>query len=302
MKTLAAVVLLFTLASSSWAFATKTVWIIAPGVFDGDDNKRLAAEKKINQIQKNHGNSDLSISIVPGIPKGFAFSYYLKLKTAPPETWPDYLVYYQPARFFAWDFEELIFSDLFLNADSSMDISHVKKDLKDRDDLIPSFFTKILSEENAETFKKLFFLKERLAKLRLWFDSPDPDENILFMSIAPLQTLKNFVEKKSSRKTKFVLFLSPERIRYKRDIFGDATWANYLVQAFWSDISISRRQQKEFLYVYSLNSHYLPNRFTDLHQMAYLKKDSRYVLNSTGVERWTNFMGAAIADTQSPIK
>lgn len=122
------------------------------------------------------------------------------------------------------------------------------------------------------------------------------------MSIAPLQTLKNFIEKKSSKKTKFVLFLSPERIRYKRDIFGDATWANYLAQAFWSDISISRRQQKEFLHVYSLNSYFLPRRFADLHQMSYLKKDSRYNLNSTGVERWIDYIGATIADKQSPIK
>lgn len=291
--------LFFIILFSSVAYGEpKSLWIIAPHVFLGNEDKRLLAEERLNATLQNSGISTLKISIVPDVSKGFATTYYLNFWKNNPKVWPDYLIYYQPARFFSFDLEELLLSDV----GPLQYITNLDKNIDAKQELTPKFLEKILGDDSRKTFKKIIYYRKRLAQVGPWFLEKDQDRLLLEMSTWPLQTLQYFMQEKSAKKTKFILFLSPERIRYQSDIFAFHSWAGMIAQLFWIDKTIARPQLKELFPSVALNTVYLPTRFGDLNQNVYLRANSRTTLNSAGVERWTELMGSTLSDPNWPIR
>lgn len=289
--------LVFLLSPPAFA-GVKSLWIIAPHVFLANEEKRVIAEERLNSILNKNGIESLKVSIVPDVSKGFATTYYLNFWKNNPKEWPDYLIYYQPARFLAFDLEELLLSDV----GPHQFITSLDKNIDAKQDLAPKFLESILSDNSRKTFKKLIYYRKRLAEVGPWFFEKDQDRLLMEMSTWPLQTLQYFMQEKSGKKTKFLLFLSPERVRYQSDIFANKSWAGLVAQIFWIDKSFSRPRLKELLQNVDLNTVLLPTRFGDLNQRVYLRANTVTTLNSAGVERWTELMGSTLSDPNSPIR
>jgi hypothetical protein len=277
----------------------KQIWIVAPGITIENSEKKAALEKKLLEVFKQNHRENFKATLLLNTAQGFALSYYLQLdKDASIITWPDYVVYYQPARFLSFDLKEMLSSDL----DDYLKFSKMDKDAYKAQPLTPSFLEHLLPDASQDALKKSLFYNRRLQEVKSLFPEPDTEDQMLEMSIWPLQELNRLFVTKSGNKTKFILFLSPERIRYTRDILAGNGWADFAGRLMWGDVSISRQKVKEYFRSAPFTTFMLPKRFGDLQQQEYLKADSTVELNSTGTQKWTENIGAAIADANSPVK
>jgi len=282
---------------SGYARATN-IWIIAPGIFSEKNDLLESTEKKVESSIKHFGKDGIKIKIIANTKDGFSVSYYLFLKKFDNKSLPDYIVYYQPARFFSYDLEEFLLADV----DDSLNILSIDNSSYKKQDLRPKFLENFFLGETLDKLKKYLFLKSRITEFTSTFADPDQDECLMDMSSWPLQQLARHFLTSPGNKTKFVLFLSPERIRYFKDLFNQNKLTDAIIRLVNGEMNISRSKQKDLMRSLPLNTYFLPARFGDLHQREYLMENSTIHLNSAGIDRWAEFMGAAIADAKSPIK
>src|SRR5437868_8757051 len=89
----------------------KEIWLLTPGFhFSRDEKEKL--EEKIQETLKKNQRDGFVVKIIPNSTQGYALSYYLQLRSSEAKSWPDYVVYYQPARFLSYDLQEMMLSDL----------------------------------------------------------------------------------------------------------------------------------------------------------------------------------------------
>ncbi|RYZ87315.1 MAG: hypothetical protein EOP04_11970, partial [Proteobacteria bacterium] len=166
--------------------APKIAWIVAPQVFGANEESRLSAEKKMNADLQRYHPGKLEVQIVPDIKDGYAVSYFLQLRKNPPKVWPDYILYYEPAKFLANDLEELLLTDL----NEAQDFHNIDKDIEKRQSLTPLFLESILGESSRIAFKKLLFYRSRLAQVGPWFHETNSEKLILDLSTWPVQRMR----------------------------------------------------------------------------------------------------------------
>ncbi len=253
------------------------VWLVAPEIWSADTPELKTSLHNLESYLLQSLGRPVQVELKTS--PGFALSQYFFLQERLKTSQPDYIFYVQPSRMFARDFEEVLFS-------RNLPDTPLTAEVFSKDEIFtnqPTWSRVLLPRlDYLLPVKKAIFIQDRLeTSWNVEGSATDKREFFLDVSFVPLRSIQFLLKDKA----RVVFLISPERIRYNREIFPDNQMSSSVAQIFFSGANVDKKEIKEYLAYSGFNFQLLTREFYQLFRSENLMGGSRTQLNSNGVNK-----------------